>query len=153
MKNSTLCYIRKNNKTLMLHRVKKINDVHEGKWVGLGGKMEKGETPEECIKREVLEESGLTLKNPSLKGLLTFPAFKDGEDWYVFLFSASEYEGELTESNEGNLKWIDDEDLLMLPLWEGDKLFLSWMKQDKFFSAKFVYEEGELKESSCIFYS
>jgi ADP-ribose pyrophosphatase len=108
MRLSTLCYIGKNGKTLMLHRVKKQNDVHEGKWNGLGGRVEQGETPEECIIREVYEESGLTVRNPLLRGILTFPLFSNSEDEYTFLFTASEFEGELIDSPEGNLEWIDD---------------------------------------------
>ncbi|SHJ61504.1 NUDIX hydrolase [Tepidibacter formicigenes] len=152
MKNSTICYIEKDGKTLMLHRNKKQNDIHEGKWVGLGGKMEQGETPEECIIREVKEESGLNIKSPKLKGILTFPKFKDNEDWYVFVFTASEFTGNIIDCDEGELKWIDNDEILNLNLWEGDKLFLKWMNEDKFFSGKLVYENGELLENKVVFY-
>ncbi|MDD3723764.1 MAG: 8-oxo-dGTP diphosphatase [Lutibacter sp.] len=142
MKLATLCYIRKNGKTLMLHRVKKENDMHEGKWNGLGGKIEEGETPEECIIREVKEECGLNAKNPLMKGVLSFPQFSKGEAWYVFLFVISEFDGELIESNEGNLEWIDDDKLFDLNLWEADKIFMKWLDKEAFFSGKFIYKEG-----------
>jgi 8-oxo-dGTP diphosphatase len=142
MKLATLCYIRKNGKTLMLHRVKKENDMHEGKWNGLGGKIEEGETPEECIIREVKEECGLNAKNPLMKGVLSFPQFSKGETWYVFLFVISEFDGELIESNEGNLEWIDDDKLFDLNLWEADKIFMKWLDKEAFFSGKFIYKEG-----------
>ncbi len=152
MRNSTICYIKKDNKTLMLHRIKKENDIHQGKWIGLGGKMEEGETPEECIVREVKEESGLRIKKPSFRGILTFPKFKDNEDWYVFLFTAKEFEGELIESQEGTLQWIDDTEIFNLNLWEGDKLFLKWLEDNRLFSGKLVYENGRLIENKVIFY-
>ena len=137
---------------MMLHRVKKKNDVHEGKWNGLGGKMELGETPEECVIREVREESGLVLRNPALRGVLTFPGFADEEDWYVFLFTGADFEGDLIESAEGHLKWVPDDDVPRLPLWEGDKIFLKWLEQPKFFSGKFVYKKGVLKNHDVVFY-
>ncbi len=152
MKNLTMCYIKKNGKTLMLHRTKKKNDIHEGKWVGLGGKMEAGETPEECIIREVEEESGLKINNPSLRAILTFPKFKDDEDWYVFLFTGEDFEGNIIDSNEGVLKWVDDSELFSLNLWEGDKLFLKWLEDNRFFSGKLVYETGRLIYDDVVFY-
>lgn len=154
MKLATLCYIRdkQNGTTLMVHRVKKENDMHEGKWNGLGGKFEESESPEECVIREVKEESGLDILNPLLKGFITFPAFDEFEDWYVFLFTADNFSGELIDSPEGNLKWIPDIQLFDLPLWEGDKIFMEWLDQEKFFSAKFYYENGSYKEHSVIFY-
>lgn len=152
MKVATLCYIKNEGKTLMLHRVKKENDMHMGKWNGLGGKLEEGETPEECVIREVREESGLGIKNPRLRGVLTFPKFSKDEDWYAFVFTANEFEGELIDSREGILKWIDDCHVLNLNLWEGDKIFLKWLEQDKFFSGKFVYVDGKLQEHNVVFY-
>jgi len=152
MKLATLCYIKNDSKTLMLHRIKKKNDMHEGKWNGLGGKLESGETPEECVIREIQEECGLILKNPSLKGVLTFPAFDGNEDWRVFVFVAEEFEGELIDSNEGNLEWIDDNELLNLNLWDGDKIFLKWLDQEGFFSGKFIYESGKLLNHNVIFH-
>ncbi len=152
MKLATLCYLKRENHTLMLHRIKKENDMHAGKWNGLGGKVEAGESPEECVIREVREESGLHIRNPQLKGILTFPAFSKGEDWYVFLFAAYQFSGSLIESNEGHLEWIADEKLPELPLWEGDKIFMKWLNEERFFSAKFKYENGRLKEHSVVFY-
>ena len=97
MKLATLCYLRQNGKTLMVHRIKKPNDIHEGKWNGLGGKLEPGETPEECARREIFEESGLRVNQLTLKGLLTFPLFAHDEDWYAFVFVGTELEGSLIE--------------------------------------------------------
>tara|TARA_B100001029_G_C15048467_1_gene448890 strand:- start:835 stop:1293 length:459 start_codon:yes stop_codon:yes gene_type:complete len=152
MKISTLCYINDGKRTLMLHRIKKENDVHEGKWNGLGGKLEQGESPEECVIREVYEESGLTIKSPALRGIMTFPKFDDIDDWLVFLYTANQFSGDLIESNEGDLNWIDNNEILNLNLWDGDKIYLNWLKQDKFFSAKFIYKNRKLKDSSVIFY-
>ena len=152
MQLATLCYLKQNNKTLMLHRVKKENDMHEGKWNGLGGKFEPGETPEECVIREIEEESGLKIVNPTLHGWISFPAFDDIKDWFVFLFSATEFSGELIESDEGNLEWIRDEKITSLNLWEGDKIFMDWINKEKFFSAKFIYKNKKLKSHSVIFY-
>jgi len=149
---ATLCYVRQSDKTLMIHRTKKANDFHEGKWNGLGGKFEPGETPEECAVREVQEESGLTMLNPKLHGFISFPMFDCKNDWYVFLFSANEYEGDLIDSPEGDLEWVPDEELLDLNLWEGDKIFLKWLLDDKFFSAKFNYKDGEFIDYSVVFY-
>jgi len=114
---ATLCYIKRDGCTLMVYRNKKVNDIHERKWNGLGGKFEAGETPGECVIREVFEESGLSIHNPNLCGLLIFPKFK-GNDWYVFVFTAHEFSGELIDSPEGRLEWIPDEKILSLNLWE-----------------------------------
>lgn len=154
MKLATLCYVRdaKNLTTLMLHRVKKENDMHEGKWNGLGGKFEEGETPEECVIREVLEESGLSITNPKLQGFITFPAFDQFEDWYVFVFTADQFTGELIDSPEGNLEWIQNDKLMDLKLWEGDKVFMGWFDSGKVFSAKFEYDKGEYVSHEVIFY-
>ncbi|HPG57378.1 MAG TPA: 8-oxo-dGTP diphosphatase [Candidatus Wallbacteria bacterium] len=152
MKLATLCYLRKDGKTLMLHRVKKENDMHEGKYNGLGGKFEKSESPEACAAREVFEESGLIAENLILKGVITFPKFSRGEDWYVFVFVIDKFAGKMIESNEGNLEWIDDRELLDLNLWDGDRIFLKWLDQNKFFSAVFNYENGILKNHSVNFY-
>src|ERR1044071_3523911 len=100
---ATLCYIKRDGHTLMVHRNKKVNDIHQGKWNGLGGKFEAGETPEEGVIREIFEESGLSIQSPKLCGLLMFPNFK-GNDWYVFVFTATEFTGELIVSPEGDLK-------------------------------------------------
>ena len=152
MKIGTLCYINDGKRTLMLHRIKKENDMHEGKWNGLGGKLENGESPEECVIREVYEESGLTIKNPTLRGIMTFPKFDDIDDWLVFLYTSNEFKGNLIESDEGILNWINNNEILNLNLWDGDKIYLAWLKQDKFFSAKFIYKNRELKDYSVTFY-
>ena len=149
---ATLCYIKRNGKTLMVHRNKKPNDIHEGKWNGLGGKVEAGETPEMCIRREVQEEAGLVIQNPYLHGLLVFTNFK-GNDWYVFVFTTKEFEGELLGSSpEGRLEWIDEEKLTSLNLWESDHIFFPWLKEEKFFSAKFEYDGDVMKGYDVTFY-
>ena len=152
MKLATLCYIQKDNKTLMIHRVKDKDDMHYGKWNGLGGKFEPGESPEECVIREIREECGLTLRNPILKGIMTFPQFSKGEDWWAFIFIAREFEGSLKESSEGDLEWIDNDKLFDLDLWDGDKIFIEWLKKKGFFSAKFVYKDGKLTKHNVVFY-
>lgn len=152
MKLATLCYVRSAGKTLMVHRTKKANDMHMGKWNGLGGKLEAGETPEECAVREVLEESGLCISNPILKGLLTFPAFANDEDWYAFVFIATQFEGQLIDSPEGVLEWVDDAELLRLNLWDGDRIFIPWLDQPGFFSGKFLYKNGEFIGHQTVFY-
>lgn len=152
MKLATLCYIQKDNKTLMLYRNKKENDYHEGKWNGLGGKFELGESPEECAIREIKEEAGLTVTNLVMKGFITFPLFDGKDDWHVFLFVINDFEGELIDSPEGELEWIPNNKLTEINLWEGDKIFIPWLFEDKFFSAKFVYEEGKFKDYEVSFY-
>lgn len=154
MKLATLCYVRdtKTNKTLMLHRIKKKQDMHEGKWNGLGGKFEEGESPEECVIREIKEESGLIIQNPKLKGFITFPEFDGFDDWYVFLFTVEHFSGDLIDSKEGELKWIPDNEVTKLPLWEGDRIFIPWLSEDKFFSAKFIYENKKLISHEVLFY-
>jgi 8-oxo-dGTP diphosphatase len=135
----------------MVYRNKKPNDIHEGKWNGLGGKFEPGESPEECVIREVLEESGLCIRNPKLHGLLMFPNFK-GHDWYVFTFTAREFEGELIDSPEGRLEWIPDEKLTALNLWASDRIFFPWLEKEAFFSAKFIYEGDQMKSYEASFH-
>lgn len=152
MKLATLCYLRKDNHTLMVHRIKKKNDMHAGKWNGLGGKLEPGETPEECARREIWEESGLMVKSLNLKGMITFPGFSNEEDWYTFLFVINDFDGELIDSPEGHLQWIQDDKLLALNLWPGDRIFIPWLDESGFFSGKFVYLDGELIEHEVNFY-
>jgi len=135
----------------MVHRNKKPNDIHEGKWNGLGGKFEAGETPEECIRREVQEEAGLLIQNPRLHGLLVFPKFK-GNDWYVFVFTAREFSGGLIDSPEGKLEWIKDEQLTTLNLWPSDHILLPWIESGKFFSAKFIYEGESMRGYEVTFH-
>ncbi len=152
MKLATLCYIRRDQHTLMLHRVKRPNDMHQGKWNGLGGKLEAGESPEECAIREIYEEAGLIVEQPTLKGILTFPAFDDFEDWYCFVYIVTRFSGELIDSSEGHLRWIPDAELLQLNLWEGDRIFLPWLDQPGLFSAKFSYRAGRLVDYSVAFH-
>jgi 8-oxo-dGTP diphosphatase len=152
MKLATLCYIKDNGKTLMLFRNKKENDYHEGKWNGIGGKFEPSETPEECAIREIKEETGLIAEALTLKGLITFPLFDGVDDWYVFLFVITKFSGELIDSPEGELSWIDDDKLLELNLWDGDRIFIPWLKEDKFFSAKFNYKGKRFKDFDASFY-
>jgi 8-oxo-dGTP diphosphatase len=131
----------------MLHRTKKENDINEGKWIGVGGKFEENETPEECMLREVQEETGLTLTEYRLRGVTTFIS----NEWiteYMYLFDASGFQGELQECDEGDLQWIPQEELLNLNLWEGDKIFLrKLLKDDRFFTLKVRYEGENLVES------
>jgi 8-oxo-dGTP diphosphatase len=148
---ATLCYLKRDGYTLMVYRNKKANDIHKGKWNGLGGKFEAGESPEECIIREVREESGLQIREPKLHGLLMFPNFK-GADWYVFVFTAREFEGELIDSPEGQLEWVPDDKLLDLNLWESDHIFIPWLEKGEFFSAKFIYEGDQMKSYEVIFH-
>ena len=149
---ATLCYVKHNGKTLMVHRNKKPNDMHAGKWNGLGGKFEAGESPEMCIKREVEEEAGIVIHDPRLHGLLLFPNFK-GDDWYVFVFTAHTFDGELLESSpEGQLAWIDDDQLTKLNLWESDSIFLPWLEGEQFFSARFVYDDDTLQHHDVTFH-
>ncbi len=148
---ATLCYVRHDGHTLMIHRNKKPNDIHKGKWDGLGGKFEPGETPEECVIREIREESGLEIREPKLNGLLLFPNFF-GNDWYVFVFTATEFNGQLTDSSEGTLEWIPDQDLPKLNLWEGDAIFFEWIRKGNFFSAKFNYAGEKLLDYQVTLY-
>jgi 8-oxo-dGTP diphosphatase len=152
MKLATLCYLRRGGKTLMMHRIKRADDMHFGKWNGLGGKFHPGETPEECVIREIKEESGFSISNPALKGFLTFPSFDEWDDWYVFVFVAQEFEGSLNETEEGHLTWVQDSGLLKLDLWEGDHIFLPWLDKPGMFSAKFIYKQGKLAGHSVTFY-
>lgn len=154
MKLATLCYVRdkKNSCTLMIHRIKKENDFHKGKWNGLGGKLEEGESPENCVIREVREEAGIEITKPRLHGFITFPMFDGVEDWYVFIFTADKFTGELKDSHEGKLEWIKDENLFDLNLWDGDRIFMEWLFQDKFFSAKFIYKDKKYISSEVFFY-
>ena len=153
MKLATLCYIKKENQTLMLYRNKKENDYHEGKWNGLGGKFEQGESPEQCMRREILEESGLTVESATLKGFITFPMFDGSDDWYVFVYTIESFTGELIDSPEGELHWIDNDKLLDLNLWDGDKIFIHWLEQPKTFSAIFYYDsDGNFQNHEVTFY-
>jgi 8-oxo-dGTP diphosphatase len=152
LKLATLAYIRRNGRTLMLYRNRKEGDYHNGKWSGLGGKFEQGESPEDCLKREVLEESGLVVLKWRLNGFLTFPTFDGTNDWYVFVFTVTETSGELIDSAEGELHWIDDAAVSKLNMWAGDRLFLPWLDDPRQFSAKLEYDGPELVSHSVTFY-
>jgi len=149
---TTLCYIEKDEKYLMLHRVKKENDCNKDKWIGVGGKLEAGESPEECLLREVKEETGLTLTSYRFRGLITFVSDEWGTE-YMHLFTADAYEGELPEKgleacDEGELVWVPKSEIESLKLWEGDKIFLRLLNERKeFFSLKLRYEGEKLVES------
>lgn len=150
MKLTTLCYIEKDDCYLMLHRTKKKHDVNHDKWIGVGGKFELEEMPEECLLREVKEETGLTLLKYRYRGILTFIA-EGWESEYIHLYTASEFAGELTECSEGTLEWVPKEKIEMLPIWEGDKIFLRLLMEDTgFFSLKLKYQGDELVESKLI---
>ena len=144
MINSTLCYITRGNDVLMLHRVKKENDINKDKWIGIGGKFEDGESPEECLLREAKEETGLTLTNWQCRGVVTFLC-EGVEGEYMYLFTADGFEGDLKECDEGDLQWISREKLDALPKWEGDKLFLDLLWQDApFFLMTLEYRKDML---------
>ena len=153
MINTTLCYIEKGNSWLMLHRVKKKNDINRDKWIGIGGKFEENETPEECLLREALEETGLKLISYRLRGIVTFISDRyEGE--YMYLFTSDNWEGELKECNEGTLEWFKKEDVIGLHIWEGDKLFLKELIEDRgFFTMKLRYEGDVLSESEIHTYT
>ena len=140
---STLCYIEKDNQILMLHRTKKAKDPNGGKWIGVGGKLEQNESPNECISREVYEETGLLIQNPKLRGVLTFILPK-WENEITFLYTADEFFGELKECNEGELRWIDKDKVLDLNLWEGDTHFLhKLLYSNEFITMKLIYDEDD----------
>ncbi|HEX7003454.1 MAG TPA: 8-oxo-dGTP diphosphatase [Trueperaceae bacterium] len=149
---TTLAYLRHGGRTLMMLRNRKPNDVHEGKWNGLGGRFEGGESPEECMRREVREESGLEVEEAQLKGILTFPNFAGRGDRWVFVFVVTRFSGKQGECAEGELHWIDDAELLDLELWPGDRVFLPWLNEPGLFSAKFTYEGGRLVSHQVEFY-
>lgn len=148
MKNTTLCYIEKDGCYLLLHRVKKKNDLNQDKWVGIGGKFEENESPEECLLREVREETGLTLTDYRYCGIVTFVSDRwEGE--YMHLFHATGFTGELIDCDEGVLEWIPKERFAALPQWEGDLLFLDRMEHHApFFSMKLRYEGDKLAEKA-----
>ena len=154
---TTLCYIEKDNKYLMMHRVKKEHDINKDKCVGVGGHFEYGESPDECLKREVMEETGLTLIKYKPRGIVTFiygdesvPEERVVE--YMHLYTATEFSGELIDCDEGELVWIDKDKVYDLPIWEGDKIFFRLMEErEDYFSLKLVYSEaGELIEHDIL---
>ena len=144
MLNSTLCYIEKDEKYLMLHRVKKENDVNRDKWVGVGGKFEDGESPEECVLRETLEETGLTLTDYRYRGIVTFVSDR-WETEYMHLFTATGLSGAIIDCDEGVLEWISKKRLASIPKWKGDEIFLRLLDSNApFFSLKLRYEGENL---------
>ena len=148
MKNTTLVYIEKDNKYLMLHRTKKDQDENSGKWIGIGGHFEDGESPDECMLREVLEETGLTITKYKFRGLVTFVSDEYGTE-YMHLFTANGFTGELIDCDEGELAWIDKSEVLNLNLWEGDKVFLNLLAQDSpYFSIKLEYKGDRLVKTT-----
>lgn len=145
MKETTLCYIYRKNEILLLHRVKKENDLNEGMWIGIGGKFEENESPEDCVLREVKEETGLTLLSPRYRGIVTFVSDRwEGE--HMHLFTADRFSGTVKEDcDEGVLRWVPREEFAKLPQWEGDKLFLDLLEKDEpFFSLKLTYRGSDL---------
>ena len=144
MRNTTLCHIEKDGKYLMLHRIKKENDLNHDKWIGIGGKFEDKESPEECNKRETLEETGLTLNSARYCGIVTFVS----NEWpteYMHIFHSLDFSGEMKSCDEGELCWVDKKDLYSLPLWQGDKIFLKLIEENRpFFSLKLEYEGEKL---------
>ena len=143
---TTLCYIEKDNKYLMLHRVKKENDINRDKWVGIGGHFEADETPEECLLREVREETGLELTDYRLRGIITFISDRWPTE-YMFLYTASGYTGEISTCDEGILEWVEKNMVYSLRIWEGDKIFFK-LREDEtdFFTLKLRYEGDKLVE-------
>lgn len=154
MKNTTLCYIQKNDSYLMIHRTKKKNDYNKDKWIGVGGKIEEGESPKECIFREVKEETGLILKSAEYRGIVTFVSDENGEFYHEFMhlfwtddfcFPEKASEKNLPECDEGELEWIPISKMNELPHWKGDEIFLDLIaKKVPFFSLKLVYKNGDL---------
>ena len=143
---TTLSYIEKDDKYLMLHRVKKEHDINKDKWIGVGGHFEKDETPEECLLREVKEETGLTLNRFKLRGVITFLS-NEFHTEYMFLYTADDFSGELMECDEGTLEWVEKSKVYDLPIWEGDKIFFRLLEEsEEFFSLKLRYEVNTLVE-------
>ncbi len=148
IRNTTLCYIEQDDKYLMLHRVKKENDINHDKWIGIGGKFEFQESPEDCLLREAMEETGLTLTAWRYRGIVTFVSGPEDDAEYMHLFTAHGFHGDLKTCDEGDLEWIEKSRLRELTLWEGDKLFLELLEQNApFFSLKLVYEGDTLVQA------
>ena len=146
MKMTTLCYIERGGQYLMLHRVKKENDENRDKWVGIGGKLEEGESPEECLLREIKEETGCTVESFRFRGLVTFVSDVWGTE-YMCLYTAAGLRGELADCDEGTLEWVDKSALDSLEMWEGDRIFFRLLKDGApFFSLKLSYEGERLAE-------
>ena len=149
---TTLCYVEKDDSFLMMHLVSKENDINKDKWIGIGGKFQEGESPEDCVIRETLEETGLNLMNPRYRGVVTFVSDLYGTE-YMHLFTADEFEGEIDYNcDEGKLEWVKKELVPSLPIWEGDKIFFDLMeKEERFFSLKLCYEGDTLVSHTLEF--
>jgi len=144
---SSLCYLKKDGKVLLLHRTKKQQDLNQGKWIGLGGHFEEGESPEDCMLREVREESGLTLTAWRYRGIVTFVSDLS-ETEYMHLFTADDFCGALQDCSEGDLQWVPEEKMKELPQWEGDRVFLDLLaRETPFFSLKLVYQGERLEKA------
>lgn len=162
VKLSTLAYVRRGRETLMLRRRERgetaqpVRSVpaqgQTGRWNGLGGKFEAGESPEDCLRREVLEESGLTVQAAVLKGFITFPDFDGEDDWYVFVYVVTRFSGTPMACDEGDLYWVPSADLAQLPLWDGDHHFLPWLDQPGLFTATFWYSERRYQRHEVTFH-
>lgn len=152
MFNTTLCYIEKDGKYLMIHRIKKKNDMNHDKWVGVGGKLENGESPFDCARREIFEETGLTVKDLNYRGIVTFVSDIYGTE-YMHLFTVTEFDGEIDYNcDEGMLEWVNKKDVCSLPIWEGDKIFFNLLDTEKrFFSLKLCYIGDRLESSTVEF--
>lgn len=147
MKNTTLCYIERDGAYLLLHRIRKRNDENRDKWIGVGGRFEENESPEDCVLREAWEETGLRLESPRYCGIVTFVSDRwEGE--YMHLFHAEAFHGELRDCDEGVLEWVPKPRFRTLPQWEGDRIFLDLMERRvPFFSLKLRYEGEKLREA------
>ena len=152
MKQTTLCYIERDGKYLLIHRTKKQGDENRDKWIGIGGKIEEGESPFDCIRREAFEETGLELTSLSYRGIVTFVSDIYGTE-YMHLFHSTDFSGiQKDTSLEGDLKWVEKKQLLSLPMWEGDRIFLDLLdKKVGFFSLKLVYQGDRLLSHTLEF--
>lgn len=149
-KLTTLCYIENENQYLMLHRIRKKNDVNHDKWIGVGGKFEHGESPEECLLREVKEETGYTLTSWKYRGIITFVYGEDIIE-YMSLYTADKYEGTQIDCDEGVLEWVDKDKISELNLWEGDRIFFRLLdERDDFFSLKLVYNTEDVLQQAVL---
>ena len=146
---TVLCYIEKDQDYLMIYRNKKENDMSEGKWMGVGGHIEKGETPDEALIREVKEETNLTLLSYEMRGIIYFQ--NDDYEEVMYLYTSDKYEGTLSDCNEGDLYFIPKNQISSLPIWEGDKIFLKYLEDDEpFFKLKLIYKDKELDQAERL---
>lgn len=149
-KLTTLCYLEKNDSYLLLHRIKKQNDINKDKWIGVGGHFEDFESPDECLVREVFEETGLKLNSYQFRGIVTFVSHDSGEKMYEYmcLYTSSDFSGIMIDCDEGKLEWVKKADMKKLNFWEGDYIFLDLIeKNEPFFSLKLEYKNGSLEKA------